>query len=328
MNRACTLGLLIAALIVHGAAAAKNAPALPAPVSPQDSSPTPAQAAAAVPPQEDPIIVNGVRSNEKEIDKTIAEFVGAFTNAPGGVDGQLSRFEFVVCPIVIGVSPTQKAQVIARFRKVSEAAGIHLAGQKCRGNVLIAVTNDKKMLLTALYKQNPEFFDDFTTKERLALADLPLPAIAWHLKGRKIDADGQELPSDFASGAGVNETFRSPSRIRSPVRLQFAAAFVVVESRALEGLTTTQLADYAVMRTLIRTDPEQLEKSTAPTILKILETPFGSPVPVTLTDWDFGVLRALYDSDPSVRAISQRSEIRRRLKKSLTAADAAAKVDE
>lgn len=319
MKRAGKLGLLVAAFISAAAASAQIVAPAPSP----QAAPTPS--ASAAPSQEAPIIVTGQRPTEKDTEKEIAEFVNSIIQAP--VVGQLSRFEFVVCPVVIGVGPVEKAQVVARLRKVAKAAGISVAGPKCRGNVLIAVTNDKKALLAALFKQHPDFFNDLTRKERIALAESPLPAIAWHLMGGKIDADGQELPSDFITGAAVNETFRSPSRISSPVRLQFAAAFVVVESRALEGLTTTQLADYAAMRTLIRTDPEQLKSSTVPTILKVLETPFGEPVPITMTEWDFGVLRALYASDPAVRAAAQRSEIRRQVKKGLTKPDPAEPAD-
>ena len=49
-----------------------------------------------------------------------------------------------------------------------------------------------------------------------------------------------------------------------------------------------------------------------------IEAPMGSEVPLSLTSWDMGLLRAYYQSRPELRANAQRSEIRRGLGKTLT----------
>jgi len=90
-------------------------------------------------------------------------------------------------------------------------------------------------------------------------------------------------------------------------------AALVIERRALDGLTTTQLADYAAMRLFARTAPERLAGSTAPTILTIIEAPMGSAVPITLTDWDLAFLRGLYASHNNLYAAEHRSRISRRI---------------
>ena len=81
-----------------------------------------------------------------------------------------------------------------------------------------------------------------------------------------------------------------------PARPQFGAAVVVVEGSALAGLTLTQLGDYAAMRAYSGADPARLPSS-APTILRVVDAPLGSEVPVTMTNWDFSFLRGLYAGD-------------------------------
>jgi hypothetical protein len=142
----------------------------------------------------------------------------------------------------------------------------------------------------------------------------------WHVQGPKIDADGEELVEND-DGVAVNRTTRNPSRITAAARPQFAAAAVVVESKALDGLTTIQLADYAAMRAFARTDPSKLPGA-APTILKVLETPMGEEVPITLTEWDVAFLKSLYNAQPNVTAAAQRSSIRKGLQNELKKSEA------
>jgi hypothetical protein len=93
----------------------------------------------------------------------------------------------------------------------------------------------------------------------------------------------------------------------------FEAAALIVEQGALDGLSTTQLADYAAMRLFAKTDPQRLAGSSAPTIMGILDAPMGSAVPLTLTDWDLSFLRGLYASPNNLYAGAQRSTITRQI---------------
>jgi hypothetical protein len=83
----------------------------------------------------------------------------------------------------------------------------------------------------------------------------------------------------------------------------------LVEAGAIEGLSATQLADYAAMRLLARTDPAQLPPAPPPTILTVIDAPPGTAVPVTLTSWDFGLLRGLNLAAPTLTVGAQRARI-------------------
>lgn len=254
------------------------------------------------------IVVTGQRTAKEDV----ASFVDALVPVPPG-KVQLSRFEWAICPRATGMLPEQAAAVEKRIRTVSRAAGIDVAGVKCTPNLLVVVTPDKLGFIAALEKRRPEYFGGMTKQQRKAITDPGNPVAAWHVDGVPVTAEGAEIPYDRGAGYYVNRTTRAPSRIGFAARPQFAAAIVVIDERALDGLTTTQLADYAAMRTLIASDPARLGGSKAPTILRVIDAPMGSEVPITLTGWDLGILKSFYSSNPTVSAAAQRSDVRRRL---------------
>lgn len=272
---------------------------------------------------ESDIVVTG-----EALEKRIRDFVGALTQAPPR--GQLSRFEWEACPVAIGLTGPQKAAVVRRMRQVADAARIPLGGTGCRPNVLVAVARDKRAFIEALARTVPRVFTDMSRGEMRRILAEP-NASAWQGEGPPLDADGRALEQvrlvDSKTGAVtadpvyMNRTIRPGTRITAPSRVHFSLAVVVVEAKALDGLTTTQLADYAAMRAFAKTDPSKLPPSPPPTILTVLDVPMGGSVPITLTEWDLGFLRGLYESQGNLYGASQRSEIRRRLEASLGEAE-------
>ena len=256
------------------------------------------------------IVVKGMRDQKREI----SDFVGALTDAPIG--GQLSRFEEPACPAAVGLSPAQNKTVASRMRSVAAAAGAPLGKQDCSPNVLVVVTDDKQAVIAQLEKKYTNALGD-----RVKAPKQSGPAAVWHLEG-VLDANGVPVgvavdTGDDPGGHYVVEMGDGASRIRPASRPHFLASVLVVEPDAIAGLTTTQLADYATVRLLARTDPSRLGKSAAPTILNILDAPMGSTVPVTLTHWDFGFLKALYRSGEGRYANQQRKEMQGLLRKEL-----------
>lgn len=269
------------------------------------------------------IVVTG-----EALEERVRDFVGALTQAPPR--GQLSRFEWEACPMAIGLSDAQEAAVVRRMRQLAKAAEIPLGPTGCKPNVLVAVTQDKRAFIEALSRSAPRLFADMSRREKRRILNEPL-ASAWQGQGPPLDADGRPLERvrlvDPRTGAvasdpvAMNRTTRTGTRIAAPSRLHFSMAVVVVDSDALDGLTTIQLADYAAMRAYAKTDPARLPPSPPPTILTVLDVPMGGTVPITLTEWDLGFLRGLYASKASLYGASQRSAIRRHLESSLGTAE-------
>ena len=136
---------------------------------------------------------------------------------------------------------------------------------------------------------------------------------AWRLSG-PVNESG--IPLDNSTGISVNRTTESESRLKGQVRRGFDASVVVVERVALGGLTATQLADYAAMRLLADVDPARLPEPAPATILSVLTAPPESQVPITMTQWDLGLLRGLYSASPNIPG-SQRSSIARVVREEL-----------
>lgn len=265
-------------------------------------------------PVEGPEVVVTAR---RETEAEVREFVGALTQASGSL-GQLSRFETrQACPATVGVSPGQSKTVVARMRRVAASAGVPVAKPGCVPNILVIVTADKKAFINALSRKHPYYLGGLSDREVRRLINDPAPAAAWQLAGPQVSGDGNEIQSLDDDPYPVNDTTRAATRVSPSARPQFVAAVVVVEARALDGLTPTQLADYATMRAFARTDPAKLANSTAPTILKILDAPMGSEIPITLTPWDLGFLKALYAAPGDAYAPTQRSAMRKALSKEL-----------
>ena len=256
------------------------------------------------------IVVQGARN----LDKQVSAFVNALADAP--VKGQLGRFEFTVCPGAVGLDELQNVAVARRMRRIAEAIGLRVGPIGCTPNALLMVTGNKRELIETLYKRRPGYFQGVGRDNVNALARSEARAAAWQVEGR-VDADGVEVPRDKIGGQYIVERTDAPSRLSNASRPHFIASVVVVEADALAGLSITQVADYAAMRSFARTDPARLKGSPVSSILKVLDAPMGSAVPITMTEWDFAFLKALYGSNANRFAFQQRNEMKHLLQEEL-----------
>ena len=279
------------------------------------AAPVAAQSGAPAGAESEEIIVKGVKARNREIER----FVGALTEAPIG--GQLSRFDWAVCPAAVGLSPAQNALIVDRIRRVAEAAGAPLGKADCRPNALLIVAPDKDELIGMMRQKYPTYFRD-PIGQQIKLPKDAGPATAWHVEARLTEDDlPANVTRDSMGGKYYSSTTTTSSRLRPATRPHFAGGVLVVERDSLLGLSTVQVADYAAMRLLARTDPQRLERTAAPSILSVIDAPMGSAVPLTMTDWDFGFLKALYGSREHRFANQQRGEMQRILRNDLQQPD-------
>lgn len=300
---------LATALAVPTAASAAPAAPVPAPpaavAAPQVTAP-PAEA----PQPQEQIVVQGRRDVQRRVD----EFVNALTDIPR--TGQISRFDWAVCPKAVGLTDRQNNAVAERMRAVATAVGIRVDQPSCKANVLVLVTDDAPKFVRWVRDNEPSYFEGVSPAEMEALKRGG-PAAAWHTEGL-LDADGREVPRDRDTGQYINSRTDVPSLMSTNSHPHFGASIVVLDSRALAGLTVVQLADYAAMRAFAKTDPTRLQKAAAPTILTLLDAPMGSAVPITMTAWDFAYLKALYGSTENRLAGQQRREMAHDMTRDLT----------
>lgn len=274
------------------------------------------------------IIVEGTRDRAKRI----RTFVRDLT--PSNMSyNQLSRWEVPVCPAVFGLAPQQRAFVDQRLRTIAMAAHIPLASPRCDPNVIIIVTSNKAALLAGLEKRHPDYFPSEWGNRRVhELEQDSYPVASWRFEGL-LSTDGLRLadttdpsaldPVDPAGlVAATPPTVAPASRLRPPGRRDVLTSILIVQSSALAGLTTTQFADYAAMRAFIGSDPRQLRAPASDTILKVLDAPMGTTVPLSMTNWDLSFLKAYYGSGTESYAGVQRDEIGARMDRELRRSEA------
>ena len=271
----------------------------------------PAAAVPSPPAAQSDIVVEGRRSGKQ----AIHDFVAAVTPAPTG--GQLVRFQDAVCPAATGLPEAQNVQIVARMRQVADAIGLRLATQPCGPNALVIVAGDKQQFIAALRARYPVYFRT-GLDERAVIPREKGPATAWHIDGL-LTADHAPAAVHTPAADGRPGTYymtssMDSSRLRPPAIPRFLAGVLVVEAKALAGLTTRQLADYAALRLYATTDPGALKPS-ASSILGILDAPMGSAIPLSLTSWDLSFLKGLYHNDDRQFANRQRNQIERSVRK-------------
>jgi hypothetical protein len=257
------------------------------------------------------IVVEARRNRNREI----RAFVSALT--PSRVGDQLARFDNAVCPASVGLPAVQNAQVVARLRAVASAAGIKVARGECTPNALMIVVADKDQFVAALRKKYPGYFVD-PIGMKVRVPDEPGPAIAWQVKGL-LDSNGIRPPVVRPPSGGEYYSVETTmaSRLKPSSRPDFLTSVVVVEVGALTGITTTQLADYAAMRLYSQANPARLANNGQQTILKIIDAPLDSQIPLTMTAWDLAFLKSLYRSEPLQYSTHQRAAIGREFRREL-----------
>ena len=218
-----------------------------------------------------------------------------------------TRFTLPVCPAVYGVGPQQAAFITGRIRQIAYAAGVPLAGAPCDPNAIVIVTADKNALIRGLEQHHSDYFPiEWNKRDIRALESNPSPAVAWQFEGL-ITPDGlriaeNTIPSlvDPVPPAALFQstppTTAPASRLRPAERHDVMTSVLVVQANALQGLTAMQFADYAAMRTLTQTDPGATALPPSDTILKVLDAPMGTAVPISITASDLNYLRHYYGS--------------------------------
>jgi len=278
------------------------------------------QAGSTLTPDKSEIVVQGTRQRDEQI----RQFVKDLTPAP--IRGQLGRFEQPVCPGVLGLSERQNREVADRMRVVAQAAVIPTGKAGCQPNALVIVTSDKSELIRRLAQEQSGFFPvEWGESDIRSLEADPAPVATWHLE-LIADSDGRPIaqaairgdkPTDLVRYVRMQRTTAPASRLTPLAHPVFWGSVIIIQTSALAGLTPTQLADYAAMRSLVRTDPKRLHPSGAGSILSVVDAPMGASVPVTLTAWDLSFLKSFYASSANAYAEYQRAQMKHAMKREL-----------
>jgi hypothetical protein len=271
----------------------------------------------------DVVVVGNKAPDAKAQEKQIRDFVRGMTRTTGR--DPLARFDNgKVCPLVSGLSPDKDKAITERMRRVAAAAGIAVAPADCpHANVLLLFANDKQAMIRLLRQKYPPLLLD-AQGDPIVVAAEAGPAAVWHLEG-VVNRDGVTLRKLANGGPYLSRSTIAASRLTASARPVYLMSIVVIERRAVNGLSTAEIADYATMRALTDASPARARETGAPTILTVLETPMGSEMPLTITAWDMSFLRGLYATPANLFASAQRGAIGEAMKREIGRGDAPAR---
>lgn len=266
-------------------------------------------------PSQREIVIQGQREEDQR--KRITEMIRAFTDVDS--QSQIPQFLDPVCPLVVGFEDDAARQVEDRIRQIGDAIDLGAGEEGCQANLLIVGTADRDVVLDYWEDKQKRIFWGLSPRERDELRESEEPLIAWQLRVY-LDANGMPVQTDPATGIRTVELTLGASRLRRASRPVAQSAVVVVDTSALAGIDTRQMADHIAMRALAPIDPEAARELTSPTILHLLDAGPDDVVPLSLTEWDFAFLKALYETSNLRNAGAQRRAIRSLVDDAVTSA--------
>jgi hypothetical protein len=274
-------------------------------------------------PQE--VIVEGRRNPQDAAHR----FVDAVTVQR---EGQVAQFGEPVCPLVIGLPSAYNAAVAAEFKKDAKDAGVALRSSLCEPNVIVMIADDAHALLEKLHSARRPMFEGMDLHALQALLNEPGPIHVWH--GFELLDEGgfpvgvkdpSVMSEDITMLSAPGASNYAPSRLQQSFRQRIDAAFIIIELKAIDGLTPVQIGDYAAMRTLAVTQTPGEHSGDRDSILSLFDTPQEEPKPASLSKRDAAYLHALYATSNGVSGAAQQANMAKSIERALSTPDAGEK---
>lgn len=226
-------------------------------------------------------------------------------------DENLARFQVPVCPGVIGFKSKAAEVIIARIRTNAARVGVRLAKGQCSPNLIVAIVDDGRMLLSNLERTRPQIFSLISASERDEMLIDESPVRVWNNIVTLRD-DGLPIPRSADGKEMLPSVWGYTNRWFVKFHRDILAALVVFDREQILDMTYVQIADYATMRGLTHTRAAKGDEPMS-TILSLFAGVSRS-VP-ELTSFDIGYLRSLYWEAATESSVSKLLRIRKQAEK-------------
>lgn len=261
------------------------------------------------------IVVTGSRLTRD----AVRDFVGDITVETGD---QIATFQQLICPVSFGLPEAYNRVVEQRIREVATAVGLQWGDVGCDPNLVVIVADDAGRMVSEIARKRPKLFAGLEVHQINQVLKGSGPVRTWQVIEER-GSDGR--PVERYAFLQIGNTFLTDvtlvrthvqSRITKTIRPDLASSFVVLDLQAIDGLTLTQVADYAAMRALARTTPRpELGNRSIVGLLNL--APDRRAALDRLTSWDLAYLRALYRTSNTVSARSQKFSMVRVIEREL-----------
>jgi len=254
--------------------------------------------------QDTPVELPDVVAEGRRLEQLAREFINDVA-APTR-DRGLARWNTRLCVGALNLRADVARTIVDRISDVADGLGVETGRPGCRPNALIIATDDGAGMATAMVEYRRRAFDIGSLKitqndgalEAFMTEDRP---VRWWQMSIPTDSEtGQRairLPGDV--DPSTNEPIApriavfAASRIQSQIRDDLTKVFIIVDIDDVDGLTTTQLADYLAMVTLAQIDA-QGDTAGYDTVLNLFRDREGVS---GLTSWDIAYLTGLYGAE-------------------------------
>lgn len=272
--------------------------------------------------QDDEIVVIGPKKRMAEFQKLIVDH---FRVSGGGRhDGQYARFAQPVCPSVAGLAERQIKAIEDRIRQIAEMADIEVGKEDCSPNIFLAIVDDGGSEIKLLRSKKGRLFGSLSASARDRIEQSGGPVYSWKAT-QTLGSDSRHGASagSFTFMAGSNgsgggpalggaqvngQTTHVKSKIARSTTEGISYSYLLIDSKALPGISAAQLADYAAMVSLIDIEVGSDTQVPDGSILSLFsEIEDKSLRPTSLSGGDLLLLRGLYKVPANVNASLQRS---------------------
>ena len=259
-----------------------------------------------------------VTANRIELEKKVSKFVYQIATLQNG-EG-LARWRIPVCPTVAGVEPQQEDFTSRRIAEIAHAAGVSVAQNPCRPNLLVFVTRDATQFFAGMSMQTrlltfsgayPSVIDEFIRT--------PRPVRIWYKTSMltpdgKLLGDADRIVDDNKPFGGAPLVAPETAYARTSAIWGMARVLVVIDQARLQGVSLGQFADYVALAGLAQIKVGA-QLGDAPTILKLFDTT-PQAAPEGISDWDRAFLKSLYATASTSKG--QRSQIAHTIVRDMT----------
>ncbi|WP_138983929.1 hypothetical protein [Sphingomonas elodea] len=252
-------------------------------------------------PTGDPIIVTGRPLPSKEEIRALARDV----TPPSTSSEPLARFHDSVCFGSVGLDRDTLIGIGDRLAADAELAGLKLAGEGCKPNVVILFVDGVAAEVDKLVRRKWWVFGDRLPSEIRTIVEERGPVRAWS------NSEVRSSDGDRVDAQGFLKV-TTASRIVASTRRDTLASVVLIERSAIVGKTISQIADYVAMRALAGARPHRA--GGRETILALFDGA-TERTPPELTSFDRGYLRGLYTGPANDFAGTSQSKIVRAILK-------------
>jgi hypothetical protein len=278
-------------------------------------------------PSVESVTVNGKRIPDNEIRAFVETRV-----APTRTLGKVARWERGICPIAMGLKPTDTQFIIKRLREVAAKVGAPVnATPGCTPNIEIDFTDNPQAVLDDTRQNHEDYLGYYGSNHQAdALAKVTRPIQAWYASAT-IDSRGIPI-RDSSKFAGAPHCLDPPkcyvftsaemvraesSRLTDGLRSGLFNVIIVANPKRLGEAEIGTLADYITFLALAQArsldDCESL-----PSILNFLASGCASATSTReISDSDLGYLRGIYHMTADAMLGMQQDEIAYQMKQTL-----------